>query len=75
MCSYLHIFTDDGSIIRKSLFGGQEVFVEEQAEQEEADQLVDTNIEGDCSNSNNRPMNLLARKIRNEEILIEEVRK
>ncbi|XP_011876493.1 PREDICTED: uncharacterized protein LOC105566804 [Vollenhovia emeryi] len=37
--------------------------------------VVDTNIEGDCSNSNDCPMNLLERKIRNEEILIEEVRK
>ncbi|XP_011883826.1 PREDICTED: uncharacterized protein LOC105570976, partial [Vollenhovia emeryi] len=79
---YFHPQCDDGSIIRKSLVGGQEVLVEEQAEQEEAEQeeadqlmVVDTNIEGDCSNSNDCPMNLLERKTRNEEILIEEVRK
>ncbi|XP_036147075.1 uncharacterized protein LOC118647047 isoform X1 [Monomorium pharaonis] len=82
--NYFHPQCDDGSIIRKSLIGGQEVFVEEQteqeeaeqeeAEQEESDQLVDTNVEGDCWNSN-RPINLLTRKLHNEEILIEEIRK
>lgn len=33
------------------------------------------NIEGDSLNSSGRPTNLLARKVHNEEFLIEEVRK
>ncbi|KYN22362.1 hypothetical protein ALC57_05242 [Trachymyrmex cornetzi] len=83
---YFHPQCDNGSIIRKSLVRGQEVFVEEEIaqediEQERADQeeneVMERNIdiEDNNLNSSDRPINLPARKVCIEELLIEEVRK
>ncbi|XP_012215503.1 uncharacterized protein [Linepithema humile] len=48
---------------------------QEEADQEEVELIHIKNIKGDSLNSSDRPTNLLARKVHNEEFLIEEVRK